>query len=283
MEKEIEIHRSLVELYNQGVVAQNPSLLKRFLNDNSFKELIDAPQYYLEILQLRAAGFSLFGDLQKAGEEFREGYAFCSFEEKWIYGLNWALLYMAEFSFKRGDEKIYEAMTQGVDVVNQTMNDLTNTKHQEFYQLCLCNVRAFMLLCSGKKNEALLSFKDCRFSPVPIPEYNDKESLQPLFANFIKGLAVAIEMKDVQLLMNLLKVISIDDQVLHHEENLFKLFYETLINAFDLRVEFINEFNSLFKIKESFSTLAPNFFKFLTLIGEQDFKQLDIFFQDFYQ
>lgn len=283
MEREIEIHRSLIELYNQGIEAQNSSLIRRFLNDNSFENLIETPQYYLEILQLRAAGFSLFGDLHEAGEEFRKGYAFCSSEEKWMYGLNWALQFMAEFSFKRGNEKISEAMTHGVEVVDQTMNDLTDIKHEEFYRLCLCNVRAFMLLCSGKKNEALLSFKDCSFSPVPIPDYNDKESLQPLFANFTKGLAVAIEMKDIQLLMNLLKVISIDDEVLLHEENLFKLFYETLISAFDLRVEFINEFNSLFKIKESFSTLAPNFFEFLTLIGEQDFKQLNNFFQDFYQ
>jgi len=281
MQTNKETYQALIESYNKGIQEKNPSLIREFLADNSVEILKDDAAYYLEILQLRAGAFSLFGELKEAGEEYRKGYSSCSKNGKWVYGLNWALQFMAEFSFKRGNEKIEDAMSKGVKVLDQAFQDLPEDKYQEFYHLCLTNVKAFMLLTSGKREEALAIFNDCKFTPVPIPEYNDKESLQMLFANFTKGFAVAIELKNLDLLMNLMKVISIDDQVLYSQGNLFRVFYETLVCAFDMRAEFITEFNAMFKIKDALTTLTPEFSKFLGLIGEQDFDKLDEFFQGF--
>jgi hypothetical protein len=283
MQDKEQVYKSLIESYNKGIQEKNPQLIRDFLTDTKVDELKDHPQFYLEVLQLRAGSFALFGELNEAGEEYRKGYSSCSANGKWVYGLNWALQYMAEFSFKRGDDKIKEAMNAGVQVIDQAFKDLPEGNYQEFYQLCLSNVKAFMLLTQGKKEEALQLYSTCKFTPVPIPAYNDKESLQMLFAHFTKGLAVAIELKDIQLLMNLLKVISIDDQVLHSQENLFRLFYETLVSAFDMRAEFITEFNAMFKIKEALQSICPNFAEFLSLIGEQDFDKLDQFFNGFYK
>lgn len=280
---EEKIYKSLVETYNKGIESKDPKIIREFLNDNSVDQLSAVPQFYLEILQLRASAFSLFGELIEAGEEYRKGYSSCSKNGKWVYGLNWSLQYMAEFSFKRGDEKIHEAMGKGVEVLNQAISDLPEDKYKEFYFLSISNVKAFMLLASGKKEESRKAYADCKFTPVPIPEYNDKESLQVLFANYTKGIAAAIELKDYDLLMNLIKVISIDDQIIKSEGMLFRLFYETLVSAFDIRAEFITEFNAMFKIKDALESLMPNFSEFLGLIGEQDFDKLDSFFQENYK
>ncbi len=280
---EEKTYKSLIEAYNRGIEAKDPKMIREFLNDKSVDKLSAMPQYYLEILQLRAGAFSLFGELIEAGEEYRKGYSSCSKNGKWVYGLNWALQYMAEFSFKRGDEKIQEAMTKGVEVLNQAILDLPTDKYHDYYYLSLSNVKAFMFVASGKKEEAVKAYSDCKFNPVPISEYNDKESLQILFANYTKGIAVAIELKDYDLLMNLMKVISVDDQIMQSEGMLFRLFYETLVSAFDIRAELITEFNAMFKIKEALENLTPNFAKFLSLIGEQDFDKLDTFFQENYQ
>lgn len=277
------IYKALIEEYNKGIQAKDPKLIREFLNNTAVDQLKDDPRFYLEILQLRAGSFSLFGELTEAGEEYRKGYSSCSTNGKWVYGLNWALQFMAEFSFKRGDEKIQDAMEKGVAVLEQALQDLPNDKYTEFYHLSLSNVKAFMLLSSGKKEEAKNVYKDCKFTPVPIPEYNDKESLQTLFSNFTKGIAVAIELKDYDLLMNLMNVISIDDQIMQAEGMLFRLFYETLVSAFDIRAEFITEFNAMFKIKDELKGIAPHFANFLSLIGEQDFDKLDVFFQETYQ
>ncbi|WP_421919481.1 hypothetical protein [Marinifilum sp.] len=281
MQTNKEIYQALIQSYNKGIQEKNPSLIRDFLMDRSVDNLKNDAAYYLEILHLRAGAFSLFGELHEAGEEYRKGYCSCSKSGKWIYGLNWALQYMAEFSFKRGDEKIVNAMKEGVKVLDQAFLDLPEDKYQEFYHLCLSNVKAFMLLTSGKRDEALALFNDCKFTPVPIPEYNDKESLQMLFANFTKGFAVAIELKNLDLLMNLMKVISIDDQVLYSQGNLFRVFYETLVCAFDMRAEFITEFNAMYKIKDALKNPAPEFASFLDLIGEQNFDKLDEFFKGF--
>jgi hypothetical protein len=282
MQNKEQTYRSLLEMYNIGIQSKDPKKIREFLNDNSVDLLKEEARFYLEILQLRAASFSLFGELNQAGEEYRKGYESCSTSGKWVYGLNWALQFMAEFSFNRGSEKIEEAMNNGIQVLNQAFADLTFDKYRNFYYLTLSNVKAFMLLNSGRKEEALQVYADCKFVPVPISEYNDKESLQILFAHFTKGIAVAIELKDYDLLMNLLKVISIDDQTLNAEGSLFHIFYETLVSAFDMRAEFITEFNAMFKIKDALGKRVPHFAEFLGLIGEQDLDKLDQFFKESY-
>lgn len=282
MKEKEEIYQFLIELYNKGIQSKDPKVIREFLNNNSVELLKDEARFYLEILQLRAASFSLFGELNEAGDEYRKGYSSCSTSGKWVYGLNWALQFMAEFSFKRGKEKVQEAMNNGIIVLDQALIDLPFDKYRDFYYLCLSNVRAFMLLNSDRREEALRSYDDCRFTPVPIAEYNDKESLQILFAHFTKGIAVAIELKDYDLLMNLMKVISIDDQTLESDGSLFRVFYETLVSAFDMRAEFITEFNAMFKIKETLENTTPHFAEFLSLIGEQDLDKLDLFFQKSY-
>ena len=269
-------------MYNHGIQSKDPKKIREFLNDNSVDLLKEEARFYLEILQLRAASFSLFGELNEAGEEYRKGYSSCSTSGKWVYGLNWALQFMAEFSFKRGKEKIHESMNNGIKVLDQALIDLPFDKYRDFYYLCLSNVKAFMLLNSDRREEGLGVYADCKFIPVPIPEYNDKESLQVLFAHFTKGIAVAIELKNYDLLMNLMKVISIDDQTLQSEGSLFRIFYETLVSAFDMRAEFITEFNAMFKIKDVLESTTPHFARFLALIGEQDLDKLDLFFKESY-
>ena len=275
------IYKSLVELYNKGITEKDPKIIREFLNDHTHIALKDDPQFYLEILQHRAAAFALFGELSEAGQEYAKGYSSCSTSGKWVYGLNWALQYMAEFSINRGKAKLKEVLSEALPVLEQAEKDLVFDQYREFYQLALSNVKAFILMSLGEKDKALAIYKDAKFTPVPIPAYNDKESLQLLFAHYTKGLAVAIEYKDIKLLKNLLKVISLDDDMLQNEQSFFKLFYETLVSTFDMRAEFITEFNGMFKIKDSLKTVAPSFARFLTLIGEQDFDKLDVFFKDF--
>jgi len=275
------IYKSLVALYNKGITEKDPKIIREFINDNTHMALKGEPRFFLDILQHRAAAFALFGELTEAGQEYEKGYSSCSTSGRWVYGLNWALQYTAEFSINRGKAKLNESLSQALPVLEQAEKDLVFDQYREFYQLGLCNVKAFVLMSLGEKDKALDTYKDCLFTPVPIPAYNDKESLQLLFAHYTKGLAVAIEYKDEKLLNNLLKVISLDDALLQNEKNLFKLFYETLVSTFDMRAEFITEFNAMFKIKDSLKTVAPGFARFLSLIGEQDFDKLDVFFKDF--
>ncbi|MRT92710.1 hypothetical protein [Ancylomarina sp. 16SWW S1-10-2] len=275
------IYKSLVELYNKGITEKEPKIIREFLNDNTHIALKDNPRFYLEILQHRAAAYALFGELSEAGKEYAKGYSSCSTSGKWVYGLNWSLQYLAEYSLNRGKAKLREVLSEALPVLEQAEKDLVFDQYREFYQLTLSNVKAFILMSLGEKEKALAIYKDAKFTPVPVNAYNDKEALQLLFAHYTKGLAVAIEYKDTQLLKNLLKVISLDDALLNSDQTFFKVFYETLVSAFDMRAEFITEFNAMFKIKDSLKTVAPSFSKFLSLIGDQDLDKLDVFFKDF--
>lgn len=276
-----EKYKQLITLYNKGVQEKHPKIIQQFLTDSNNNDLKENKEYYLEVLQLRSSAFLLFGELDNAGDELRKGQPFCPDSQKWIYDFNWALQYMAEFSFKRGEAKIQHAMNQGIEVLEMAQNEIPNNEFSEYYDLTVNNVKAFMLMVTGKHAEATKCYDNCNFTPIPIPAYNNKALLQEMFVNYTKGFAVAIENKDLKLLKNLLKVISIDDNLLMNEKNIFRLFYKTFISALDMRIELNTEFNALFKIKDTLHPFLPNFSNFLTLIGEQNFGKLNLFFADF--
>ncbi|MFA8436216.1 MAG: hypothetical protein ACEPOZ_16995 [Marinifilaceae bacterium] len=277
------IYSELLAIYNDGISKQDPATIRNFLNDRKVDELKSSPDHYLHILQLRASAFTLFGELENADREYLEGSDYCPEVYKWEYMLKWAQMYLAELSLNREDQLRKNSFSVAISILDKALDVIPESKEKRFHQLTLWNLKAFFLLCNNEKEAAKACYKDCAFEPVPIPAYNDKNALVHLFSNYFKGLAVAIELKDVRLLMNLLRVISIDDRILMEEENLFKLFYDTLLNTFDLRSEFSAEFNALYRQKDNFGNICPGFARFMDLIGAQKFGELNVFFDLFYQ
>ena len=105
------------------------------------------------------------------------------------------------------------------------MTNIPAGKDKVFHQLTVAGLKAFLQGMNGRMGEAVKILKKMTFLPVPVPQYNDKNELRIFFRHFFTGMAIAIESKDRQLLFQMLKVISIDDQTLYGEKNLFRLFW----------------------------------------------------------
>ncbi len=277
----VKIFNTLVEQYNKALSNSDAKAIDSFLKSQDYKLINTDVKLYIEVLTLRAQGFTLFGNLIDANKEYQEAYNLSSAEDKSILGLNWALTFLTELSINRGSSAVKESFNLAVLVINDALKYIEKSNQKTYCNLALCGLKSFMLLSIQKPKEAKEALSSVDFVPVPVPEYNDQDSLNFLFANFTKNLAVAIELKDTGLLLSMLNVIAIDDPLMMSDAPLFQKFYSTLVTTFDMRPEFINEFNTLFKIKGNFQSILPNFANMLSLVGDQKFDQLALFFDEF--
>jgi len=246
----------------------------------------EVPEYLsekdkIEICLLKAEGFSFLGEWVAMDEAFFSAYQLLPVGEKFGLRLNWALSHLLRLK-RGGDDIAYRyAFKRISEIVFCTKEEVEASESPLYASLTIANIRAFSYIYLGKTEVARKIFSEMIFEPVPVPVYNENDKLTFLFSNYIKGLAVAIELKDRNLLYQLMKVISVDDQVLIQEKNLFKVFHATLINTMDMRPEFAQEFNSFFQLDSLLKVRFPKFSEFLQLIRISDFQDLNRFFSEF--
>ncbi len=280
--REQDIFEELESAYQVAIANQDAETIQAILNNPVVESLKASPEYYMKGLMLRASGFTLFGELDLASDEYALGYEFLDEDADTAeFLVDWALIFLAELSINRGEEYRVDAMSKGVLLLEKARWELDD--EDVFGQLTIANLKAFMLMQKGDVSASLEVFEDVSFEPIPIPRVNDAADLVDFFSHIHKGLAVAIEAKDVNLLLNMIQCLSIDDESLSEDQTLFKLFNTTIGFLFELRNEFTDEFNTLFRLKDNLRDAMPNYAHFMDLIGEQDFDALTLFFASFHK
>ncbi len=280
--RERDIFEALEEAYQTALANQDAAAIQSILNNPVVESLKPSPEFYIKGLQLRATAFTLFGELEMASEEYAMAYEFLDEDaDRAKFLLDWALMFLAELSIGRGEAQRVDAMSKGIVLLEKATWELD--EDDVYGHMTLANVKGFMLMQQGDLTSAIEVFEDTSFDPVPIPRVNDAEDLVDFFSHIHKGLSVAIEAKDVQLLIRILTCISIDDESLTADQTLFKLFNTTISFLFELRPEFTHEFNTLFQLKDKLRDAMPNYAHFMDLIGQQDFEALTLFFASFHR
>lgn len=279
--QEQSIFDTLQEEYNLAIQNQDGAALQNLLRSPVFESLKGNPELYVQGLKLRASAFTLFGELDSASEEYEIAFDYLDEDEdKWPFYLEWALLYMAELSIARGEAYRIQAMQKGIYFLDKGALEIEESAIYD--RMTWANLKAFMLLQMGDREAAMDCYQDIVFEPVPIHAVNDPNELQEFFTHINKGLGSAIELQNLDLLMNMIRTISIDDESLSQEQTLFQLFNTTIGFLFELREDFAKEFNTLFRLKEKLAEGMPVYGQFLTLIGQQDFETLNSIFEQFH-
>lgn len=282
-EEKLLIYKELEELFHKGVKHQDAKILNTFVRDDRillFKDVKFRTEY-LSLRQYRAECFILFGMFSDAVKECRLALAFAENHQHWKIYLLW--LKAHNLHFIHTDVKVeLEAIAEAAIIVaNKGKTSITKGKDAEYKSLCFCNNEAFYQLYLGQQEEAKKLYQKSEFKPIPITQYNDDKALSYLFANYAKGLAVAIELKDKNLLTNLLKVISIDDQTLYSQQSLFKIFHATLVTTMDTHPDFAKDFNQLFHLQEKVKEEMKELNFFLTSISANMTQALEVAFNVF--
>jgi hypothetical protein len=276
-------YQELIDLYQTGIANQDAKRLNAFVRDDrvlAFKDEEDR-QRYVTLRQCRAECFILFGQFSDAIKECRLALAFASKAVHWTVYMLWSKLHYLQFIHTDGKDSLQAVAEAAIMVSSKGRQAVKNSKDAEYQCLAFANVEAFFRVYLGQHDEAKLLYKDFKFAPVPIPQYNDETALSYLFSNYAKGLAVAIELQDEKLLKDMLKVISIDDQMLYGKQSLFKIFHGTLVTTMDTHPMFSNEFNQLFQIQPKVKEEMKELNFFLTSIKANMMEALEVSFNVF--
>lgn len=280
MSKE-ELYDSLVSQFEKGIADNNSKMIQDFLNSKRVEDLKESPREYAQIKELRAKAFTLFGQFMDADVEYREGLELCEKNQQCEYMINWALSNLTLLSITNDPKEYVPTLRQGLKLLDEAEKSASSYVSEEYALLTIANVKAFFLILIEENDLARSCYNQCDFKPIPVQTYNDKNAMQMVFANYFKGLSVAIELQDKDLLMKLMRVISIDDGVLYGDHNLFKKFYVMMMDAFDTRSEFGAEFDNIFRLMGKVEKAFPNLKEFMQLIAKPDFEKLDKMFATF--
>lgn len=277
------IFKELEDLYITGIQNQDAKLLNAFVKDDRvllFKEEKSREQY-ITLRMYRAECFILFGMFSEAIKECRLALVFADKKQHWEIYMLWAKLHYLQFVHTDGELHLKAIAEAAILVAQKGRKSVVSGKDTEYKRLAFINLEAFFTLYLGQRDEAKALYSSCKFSPVPIPQYNDDNALPYLFTNYAKGLAVAIELKDEKLLRDLLKVISIDDETLLGGKSLFKIFHTTLVTTMDTHPQFATEFNQLFQLQAKVKGEMKELDFFLTSIRANMMQALDVAFNVF--
>ena len=276
-----DVYKELCEKFELGKSRKDAGILQAFLNDDRVLDFRKQPNEYVHLRALRANAYSMFGQFLKASREYQMAAVHALSSKQWeTLFLQGSMLLLHLIISKAKDTETDIALRCG-KVLNKAMTSVPAGKDKVFHQLTVAGLKAFLQGMNGQMDEAVNTLKKMTFLPFPVPQYNDKNELTILFRHFFIGMAVAIESKDRQLLFQMLKVISIDDQALYGEKNFFRLFWATMNQTFDLRPEFAEGFNSLYNQRANLAPSFPNLRYFWDNVGASMETALDLFFGEF--
>jgi len=278
-----QTYQELVNQYSTGVSTQDAKLLNAFVQDDrvlQFKHA-DYREEYVTLRLYRAECFILFGLFSEAIKECRLALVFADKKQHWEVYMLWSKLHYLQFVHTDGDLHLKAIAEAAILVSQKGKKSVVSGKDAEYKRLAFVNVEAFFLAFLGQGEAIKALYSDCKFTPIPITQYNDQQALSYLFTNYAKGLAAAIELKDEALLRNLLKVISIDDQTLLGGQSLFKIFHTTLVTTMDTHPQFSTEFNQLFQLQDKIKGQMKELNFFLTSISANMMQALEVAFNVF--
>ncbi|MDC1107123.1 hypothetical protein OAT16_10475 [Prolixibacteraceae bacterium] len=244
--EKVVVFDQLMKLYHDAIQKRSSRDLQNFLvNTQPLEILVDEQDLYERLRMARFDAYKLIGEFQNAQREYK---AFISTYVdapiiEWVFKLT--DLYFTAFSYSSGTDadKWIEAMGQVVITYKKRSEA---SKIDRYQRLALANIYAFYLLYNGKISSVKEVYDTFKFQPVELALCNEPQALPYLYGNMMKGLWCAILLKDRTLLTNLLTVVSIDDETLYREKDLFTLFYKTVMDVVDMKPDFKNEFNLFF-------------------------------------
>jgi hypothetical protein len=227
--------------------------------------------------QQKARVYALFAENNEMDRHFEAAVNLIEPKEAWKLYLDWANLYFLQIRIPQFRANASQTLANAQHVIQCV--DIKTLKKDRF---ALWAVRSFQTFCelglAENKNIPKL-FSELDFSPISLSLINNPSRIKEFYAHFFKAIALAIELRDADLLMKLLKMISFDDELLMGDADLLTKFQQTLNDTMDLRSEFAAEFNFIYAIAPSLNEQFPNLALFIALLEKQNFAGLHYYFK----
>ncbi|HAG17423.1 MAG TPA: hypothetical protein DCG69_13035 [Bacteroidales bacterium] len=227
--------------------------------------------------QQKARAFALFAENREMDRHFEAAINLIEPNEAWKLYLDWANLYFLQLRIVHRTESTAQIFAKASILIQRV--DIKSLKKDRFALWAVRSFQAFCELALAENKNIPKLFSELDFSPISLSLINNPSKIREFYAHFFKAIAIAIEQRDAHLLMKLLKMISVDDELLMGNADLLTKFQQTLNDAMDLRPEFAAEFNFIYAIAPLLNEHFPNLALFIALLEKQNFGGLHYFFK----
>ncbi|RLD37940.1 MAG: hypothetical protein DRI74_05365 [Bacteroidetes bacterium] len=262
--------------YADLLAKQDPKKLHLLLKESIPDFDTDESRMVASLHQQKARAYALFAENTEMDRHFEAALKLIDQPESWKLYLDWANLYLMQLripSLQGNSQQIFE---NALSIIKRVLID--SLKRDRYAIWAVSSFQAFCEVAVSEKKKLPSIYEDLDFSPIPLDLVNNPNKVKEFYAHFFKSIAVAIELRDSEFLMKLLKMISIDDATLMGEGTLLTKFQQTLNDTMDMRPEFAAEFNFIYALAPILKSNFPNLTLFIDYLEKQNFGGLHYFF-----
>ncbi len=234
-------------------------------------------QLVASLHQQKARAYSLFAENSEMDRHFEAAIKLVSEVDSWKLYLDWASLYFMQLRIPQIQENPQPVFEKALGIIKRVT--LSTLKKDRFAIWAVSSFRAFCEVGLAEDKKLPNVYNTLDYSPMPLSLVNNPQKIKEFYAHFFKSIAVAIELLDSNLLLKLLKIISIDDSILIGQEPLLTKFQQILNDNMDLRPEFASEFNFLYAMTPILKSYFPNFSLYISYLEKQNLGGLHYFFK----
>ena len=226
--------------------------------------------------QHKARAYALFVENSEMDRHFEAAINLVDTDENWKLYLDWANLYLMQLRLPHMQENQQLIFEDALRIIQRVYRK--TLKKDRFAIWAISSFQAFCEFAIAEDKSLPRVYQTLDYSPIPLSLINNPQKIKEFYAHFFKSIAVAIELRDSGLLLNLLKMISVDDAVIMGQESLLHKFQQTLNDSMDLRPEFAAEFNFIYALAPVLNSNLPNLNLFISYLEKQNFGGLHYFF-----
>lgn len=227
--------------------------------------------------QHKARAYALYAENNEMDRHFEAALKLIDQPEAWKLYLDWANLYLTQLrvpSLQENPQQIFEG---ALAVIKRVSVD--SLKRDRYAIWAVSSFQAFCEVAVSPNKNLPSIYEKLDFSPIPLDLVNNSNKIKEFYAHFFKSIAVAIELRNSDLLLKLLKMISVDDATIMGEGTLLTKFQQTVSDTMDMRVEFAAEFNFFYALAPVLKSNLPNLSLFIGYLEKQNIGGLHYFFK----
>ncbi|MBN1651150.1 MAG: hypothetical protein JW857_07470 [Bacteroidales bacterium] len=269
--------RAFNQRYADLLAKQDSNNLHTLLNEPIPEFNADESRMVASLHQQKARAFALFAENSDLDRHFEAALKLIDAREHWKIYLDWSNLYLMQLRVPELREKAKQSFESALKKISRVQ--LSLLKKDRFATWAVSSLHAFCQVGLSENKLLPTFYQSLDYSPIPLDLVNNQQKIKEFYAHFFKSIAVAIELRDGELLMKLLKMISVDDAILLGDGTLLSKFQQTLNDTMDMRPEFAAEFNFIYALAPEVKAYFPNLNMFITYLESQNFGGLHYFFK----
>ncbi|OYT16207.1 MAG: hypothetical protein B7C24_08965 [Bacteroidetes bacterium 4572_77] len=271
-----QFYQSFTQDFDKGIKENNPSIIADLIRRKAPSWEEEETENFLSYCISMASFNWMYGNNLDADEWMKKNIQFSPITKRTTSFSMWLQVYINQAVKLKKDSSLKKNISSVYNISTLALaQDMGYYDKMAFYA-----AQCFSLTFLGKHPEARSIYKAIKWKDVPSKLSNNPEKLKIFYAHIFKFFVVAIELKDQELLQNLLQMLTIDDGLLRSKQPLFRKFNQVVIDLADLREEFAKDFDLFYEQKTAWNGFLPNFSLFSMMIEKEDAKNLSYFFNN---